>query len=247
MFVASLYNLKGGVGKTSSCVNLAYLAAKDGYNVLVWDLDPQGAASYYFSSKPKSKNASKKVINRDIDIDEAIRATDYHSLDIIPADMSSRKLDILLNDASGSKKQMKKLLKQVEEDYDFVFIDCPPSFSELANNVFHASDAVFMPVIPTTLSLRTYEIVSEYFENKKVGLEKLMCFFSMVDIRKNMHKDVMNDLYKNQHFFEHYIPNLSDIERMGVHNAPVETFAPSSYAAICYRALWAEIKEGVME
>lgn len=247
MFVASLYNLKGGVGKTSSSVNLSYLAAKDGYNVLVWDLDPQGAASFYYNSKAKATNTSKKLISNRISIDDAIRATNYHSLDIIPADMSSRKFDILLNDASGSKKQMKALLKEVEEDYDFVFIDCPPSFSALADNVFYASDAVFMPVIPTTLSLRTYEMVAAYFTKKNIGLDKLMCFFSMVDIRKNMHKDVMSDLFNNKHFFEHYIPNLSDIERMGVHHAPVDTFAPSSYAAICYRALWEEIKEGVMD
>ncbi len=247
MFVTSLYNLKGGVGKTSSCVNLAYLASKDGYNTLIWDLDPQGAASFYYNVEPKSKNTSKKLINRDMRLEKAIMTTNYHSLDIIPADLSSRKLDIFLEDQKGTKKQMKALLKSVAEDYDFVFIDCPPGFSSLANNIFYASDAVIMPVIPTTLSLRTYEIVKDYFEDKKFGVEKLMCFFSMVDVRKNMHKDVMHELLKDNHFFEHYIPNLSDVERMGVHSAPIEVFAPSSYAALCYRALWGEIKEGVLE
>lgn len=247
MQVISLYNLKGGVGKTSSCVNLAYMAAKDGFNTLVWDLDPQGAASFYYKSQPKSKSATKKLINDDMNLDDAIKATDYYHLDIIPADVSSQKIDLLLDDAKKSKKRLRQLLKQISGEYDFVFIDSPPAFSLLADNIFNASDMIFMPVIPTTLSIRAYEMVKEYFEKNKFPLEKLMCFFTMVDMRKNMHKDVMTELYKDNRFFEYYIPNLSKIEKMGVKLSPVEEFAPTSYANTCYRALWKEIKEGVLE
>jgi chromosome partitioning protein len=247
MFVASLYNLKGGVGKTASCVNFAYMAARDGYNTLIWDLDPQGAASFYYKAEPKEKGSARKLIEHSIDIEEAILDTEYPNLDIIPADLSARKLDLLLEDQKSSKKQLRSLLKGVETQYDFVFIDCSPGFSTLADNIFRASDAVLMPVIPTTLSVRTYEIVKGHFEEKGDVLDKLMCFFTMVDTRKNVHKEIMNELYKDKRFFEYYIPNLSDVERMGVRNAPVEVFAPSSYAATCYRALWNEIKEGVLE
>jgi cellulose biosynthesis protein BcsQ len=245
MFITSLYNLKGGVGKTASCVNFAHMAARDGYKVLLWDLDPQGAASFYYNAQPKEKVTAKKIIEHTLDLEEAIMATPYEGLDIIPADLSARKLDLLLDDKS-SKKQIRNLLKTVADTYDFVFIDCPPGFSSLADNIFFASDAVLMPVIPTTLSIRTYEIVKHYFEEKG-DVEKLMCFFTMVDIRKNMHKDVMLQLHKDKRFFEYYIPYLSDVEKMGVHHAPLEAFAPSSYAATCYRALWNEIKEGVLE
>jgi chromosome partitioning protein len=245
MFITSLYNLKGGVGKTASCVNFAHMAARDGYKVLLWDLDPQGAASFYYNAQPKEKVTAKKIIEHTLDLEEAIMSTPYEWLDIIPADLSARKLDLLLDDKS-SKKQIRNLLKTVADTYDFVFIDCPPGFSSLADNIFFASDAVLMPVIPTTLSIRTYEIVKHYFEEKG-DVEKLMCFFTMVDIRKNMHKDVMLQLHKDKRFFEYYIPYLSDVEKMGVHHAPLEAFAPSSYAATCYRALWNEIKEGVLE
>ena len=245
MFITSLYNLKGGVGKTASCVNFAHMAARDGYKVLLWDLDPQGAASFYYNAQPKEKVTAKKIIEHTLDLEEAIMATPYEGLDIIPADLSARKLDLLLDDKS-SKKQIRNLLKTVADTYDFVFIDCPPGFSSLADNIFFASDAVLMPVIPTTLSIRTYEIVKHYFEEKG-DVEKLMCFFTMVDIRKNMHKDVMLQLHKDKRFFEYYIPYLSDVEKMGVHHAPLEAFAPGSYAATCYRALWNEIKEGVLE
>jgi chromosome partitioning protein len=95
--------------------------------------------------------------------------------------------------------------------------------------------------------VRTYEQVKNYFEDKQIDASKLMCFFTMVDIRKNMHNDTMQQLYKDKRFFEHYIPNLADIEKMGIKNAPVEVFAPSGYASLCYRALWNDIKEGVLE
>ncbi len=247
MFIASLYNLKGGVGKTASCVNFAYMAAKDGYRTLVWDLDPQGAASYYFKANPTAKGNIKKIIEHNLHINDAIIPAEYELLDIIPSDMSSRKLDVLLESLHGSKKHFKNLLKQVASEYDFVFIDCPPGFSNVADNIFFASDAVLMPVIPTTLSIRTYEQVKAYFESKDMDLDKLMCFYTMVDSRKNMHNDTMQQLCKDKRFFEHYIPNLSDIEKMGIRNAPVEAFSPSGYATTCYRALWNDIKEGVLE
>ncbi len=246
MFVASLFNLKGGVGKTASCVNFAYMAAKDGYRTLLWDLDPQAAAGFYYKVQSDEKATAKKIMDHSMELADAIHHTEYEGLDVIPSDLSARKLDLILGEQHAAKKQLKSLLKSVSKDYDFVFIDCPPGFSVLADNIFHASDVVFMPVIPTTLSVRTYEIVKAHFADKS-ELEKLMCFFSMVDIRKNMHKDVMAQLHKDKRFFEYYIPYLSDIEKMGVREAPVEAFAPSSYAATCYRALWNEIKEGVLE
>jgi chromosome partitioning protein len=247
MFIASLYNLKGGVGKTASCVNFAYMAAKDGYRTLLWDLDPQGAASYYYKAHASVKVSVKKIMEHSLSIREAIVHTEYSGLDIIPADISARKLDILLDGQHASKKYFKTLLKEISSAYDFVFIDCPPGFSNVADNIFHVSDAVLMPVIPTTLSVRTYEQVKNYFEDKQIDASKLMCFFTMVDIRKNMHNDTMQQLYKDKRFFEHYIPNLADIEKMGIKNAPVEVFAPSGYASLCYRALWNDIKEGVLE
>ena len=247
MFIASLYNLKGGVGKTASCVNFAYMAAKDGFRTLIWDLDPQGAASYYYHAHATSKSSVKKIIEHDLSISEAIVPTESERLNIIPVDNSARKLDILLDSQHGTKKYFKNLLKDIAADYDFVFIDCAPGFSNVADNIFFASDAVLMPVIPTTLSVRTYEQVKAYFEDKDIDLSKMMCFFTMADTRKNMHNDTMQQLYKDKRFFEHYIPNLSEVEKMGIKHAPLEVFAPSGYANTCYRALWTEIKEGVLE
>jgi len=240
----SLYNLKGGVGKTASCVNFAYMAAKDGFRTLIWDLDPQGAAGYYFKATPK-KGVSKKLFTGDMSLDDAIMDTDFDMLDIIPADLSARKLDLVIDGEGGSKKDLRKMLKDVAHHYEFVFIDCAPGFSLLADNIFNASDAVLMPVIPTTLSIRTYEMVKEYMKERGL-IDKLACFFTMADMRKKMHADVIGSLMEDHLFFEHYIPYLSDVEKMGATRAPLEAFAKTSYASICYRALWEEIKEGMV-
>jgi chromosome partitioning protein len=246
MFVASLYNLKGGVGKTASCVNFAYMAAMEGYKTLLWDLDPQGASSFYFNAQPKPKANLKRILDQSVSIESAVMATDYENLDIIPTDVSAAKLEHSLT-TTGSRKVLKSLLRDLEDQYDFIFIDCAPGISPLADNVFYASDAILMPVIPTPLSVRTYEIVKEYLRDKMSGAaDKLLCFFAMADTRKAMHNEIMDELCTDGHFLEHYIPTLSEIEKMGVYNAPVEAYAPSSFATTCYRALWKEIKGGVL-
>ena len=247
MIVIALYNLKGGVGKTASCVNFAYLAAKGGYKSLLWDIDPQGSSSFYYKAKPKTHPGIKKLITKDAHLESAIMSTDFELLDVIPADSNTRSFDIMLEEMKGNKNRLKGVLKQLEKEYDFVFIDCHPGFSALSENIFNAADIVLMPVIPTTLSIRTYNMVKDYFKEKDLDSSKLMCFFSMTDLRKNMHNLIMEELYKDKKFFQNYIPYLSDVEKMGIHRQPIEEYARSSYAAKCYHELWTEIKEGVVE
>ncbi len=247
MVVISLYALKGGVGKTASCVNFAYLAAKDGYKTLLWDIDPQGSTSFYYQIKPKDASGIKKLVSKDAKLDNAIMATNYENLEIIAADNSARSFDIMVEEMKASKVRLKSVLKQLDGEYDFVFIDCPPGFSALTENIINASDIVLIPVIPTTLSVRSYSMVKDYFKEKDLDQAKMMCFFTMTDLRKNMHNEIMEQLYKDRRFFQNYIPYLSDVEKMGVHREPIEEFARSSYAAQCYRELWTEIKEGTLE
>jgi len=247
MIVVALYNLKGGVGKTASCVNFAYLAAKDGYKTLLWDIDPQGSTTFYYKVKPKDAQGIKKLISKDANLDSAILTTEYENLEIIAADNSVKSFDIMVEEMKGQKNRLKGILKQLENDYDFVFIDCPPGFSALSENIFSAADVILMPIIPTTLSIRTYNMVKDYFKEKELDSTKLMCFFTMADRRKNMHNEIMELLYKDKKFFQNYIPYLSEVEKMGIYRQPIEEYARSSYAAKCYRELWTEIKEGVVE
>lgn len=242
MVSIALYNLKGGVGKTAAAVNLAYLAAADGLKTLLWDLDPQGSSSFYMNVRADKKNESRKLLTGELDIKDSIQDSSFEKLWVIPSDLSARDVDIALDDVKHSKKKLNAILGGLKQ-FDLVVLDCPPGISLLHENVFNASDWVIMPNIPTTLSIRSFETVTDYFKANNLDTGIIKCFFSMVDHRKNLHHEVMHEFYKDKLFCKNYIPYLSDIEKMGMHQQPIFEFANSSYAAQCYRDLWAEIKK----
>ena len=97
MRVLAVYNFKGGVGKTASAVNLSYLSARQGARTLIWDLDPQAAATFYFRVKPKVKDGSRRLIKTRRKVEALIRSTDFENLDLLPSDFSYRNLDLLLD------------------------------------------------------------------------------------------------------------------------------------------------------
>jgi len=241
MKVIALYNIKGGVGKTAACVNLAYCCAKSGKKTLLWDLDSQGAASYYFNVKPVVKGGTKKLFKTK-SIADLVKETDIENLDLLPADFSYRHMDLFLDSEKKSKKRMSEFISRFEDDYDVLFLDCPPSFSLVSENVFNSSDVMLVPLIPTTLSLRTCDQILDYVgDHKKLSL-KIMPFFSMVDKRKKLHTEIMKSgAQEIKGVLQGSIPYLSIIEYMGVKRAPVALFAPKSSAALAFSDLWREL------
>jgi chromosome partitioning protein len=244
MKILALYSIKGGVGKTSSAVNLAFCAANNGFRTLVWDLDPQGASSYYFRIKPKIKGGSKDLISGKRELDEMIKGTDFENLELIPADFSFRNFDLLLDDKKNPTKQLKKRLSTLSKDYDFIFLDCPPSISLLSEAVFAAADYLLSPIIPTTLSIRTLAQLKDFITGHGLSNTGLIPFFSMVDRRKNMHKDIMKQVQADYpDMLLTAIPYASEIERMGLERQPLAAYSGKSRAAEAYRALWLEVFE----
>ncbi len=243
MKVYATYNIKGGVGKTSTAVNLAHLAARDGRQTLLWDLDPQGAATYLFRVKPKVKGGSKALLRGTRSLDDTIKGTDFDRLDLVPADFSYRNMDLQLENSKRPTHRIRDLLRQLDDEYDDVFLDCPPSISLLSENVLHAVDTLLVPIIPTTLSVRTFEQLVNFVGDFNGRRPRVYAFFSMVDRRKRLHHEVMEHLAAERPgILATAIPSLSIIEQMAVQRAPVTAFAPSSAAAHCYEALWAELK-----
>lgn len=243
MIVIACYNIKGGVGKTSTAVNLAYLASIEGMKTLIWDLDPQGAASFYFKVKPKIKGGISSILDKNSDIEKYIKGTDYENLDILPADFSYRHMDLLLGDAKKPQKKLRKILNQMADQYDYIFLDCPPSISLVTESVFYASDVLLIPTIPTTLSLRTLEQIIRFRDKHSLDNVKLLPFFSMADRRKLMHRLIIERPPNLKlTFLESSIPYASDVERMGVELKPINVFARSGKSAHCYQALWQEVR-----
>lgn len=243
MTVIAIYNLKGGVGKTASAVNLAYISAAEGNRTLLWDLDPQGAAGFYFQVETAIKNEGRKVLTNEVELASVIQPSGYDNLDVIPSDLSARNGDVAITELKQGKRRIKSALSGVKNDYDIIFLDCPPGLSVLHDNIFAAADWVLMPNIPTTLSIRSFETTVEHFRDNNMSEEKVKGFFNMVDHRKNLHHEVVNQFHRNKSFFKNYIPYLSDVEKMGQQLAPIEAYAPSSYAAQCFRDLWKEVRK----
>ena len=244
MKVFASYNIKGGVGKTSTAVNLAHLSAQEGRRTLLWDLDPQAAATYMFRVKPRVKGGGHALVTGKRPLEDAIRSTDFGDLDLLPADFSYRNMDLELDDAKKRTRRLRQLIGTVPDVYDVLFLDCPPSISLMSENVLHAADTLLVPLIPATLSLRTFGQLKTFVADSEKPRPELIAFFSMVDRRKRLHRDVIESIPRDgARVATTEIPALSIIEQMAERQAPVTAFAPTSRAAQCYEQLWAEVRK----
>lgn len=265
MKIVAVYSVKGGVGKTTAAVNLAWQAARtpDGRlaaadrragrkgkgkskaagtgqatpRVLLWDLDPQGAATYLLSVKPKLRGGAEALVRGKRSIADGVRSTAYPGLDVLPADASYRDLEIALDDAKSSTRRLEKALGPAARDYDVVVLDCPPGASLLAENVVRAADLVVVPLVPSPLSMRSLEQVAQLV----AGVRKappVLAFLSMVDRRKTVHREAVAGLPARDDVLDVAVPYASVVERMGAERAPLATFAPRVAAAGAYADLW---------
>jgi chromosome partitioning protein len=239
--VVATYSIKGGVGKTAAAVNLSWLAARSGLRTLLWDLDPQGAATWLFRIKPRVKGGGKALVRRRRAAADAIRATDFDRLELLPADFSYRHLDLVLDGTKRPLRGLRRVVTPFDDEYDLVLLDCAPGITLASESVFRAADALLVPIVPTTLSQRTLEQLTGFVADHGVDTQ-LLPFFSMVDGRKRLHREVIEQL-TSEHpgVLGGAIPASTDVERMGLHRAPVNVTAPRSRAAAAFETLWDEV------
>src|SRR3984957_15906 len=217
MKIIAVTNIKGGVGKTTAAVNLAYLCVAGGRHTLLWDLDPQGAATYILGVEPNDHESvsPKKLLAGKRDIPELIIATGYSQLDLLPADLSYRKFDVHLSARSNPTERLLKMSRSLREVYATLFLDCPPGISLLSENVLRAADVVVVPLLPTPLSVRMLVQLQDFIVDQGWGDLVLLPFFSMVDTRRSLHHELLESTRKQfPAILKTEVPYWSEIERM---------------------------------
>ena len=246
MQIIAVTNIKGGVGKTTAAENLAYLAAQSGRKTVLWDLDPQGAATYTLHAEPEDRISAKKLVRGKLELSEFIAPTAYAGLSLIPADWSFRNFDVHLSSRKHATQRLMMLTRSLQQEIDFLILDCPPGMTLLTENVLCAADALVVPVVPAPLSVRMLDQLGEFVTRTGWTDIRILPFFSMVDRRKSLHESVVtNARTRHPGILATEIPYWSEIERMTVRRAPLPAFAPASPAALLYVELWKEIAERI--
>ena len=241
MQILAVTNIKGGVGKTTTAVNLAWLAAASGRRTVLWDIDPQGAATYILRGEPNERASARKLVQGKRELAELLATTDHGNLHLLPADVSYRNFDIHMSDRKHPTKRLMMMSRSLRDECDLLVLDCPPGMSLLSENVLRAADALIVPMLPAPLSLRMIDQLMAFVDTTGWPDLLVLPFFSMVDRRRSLHRDVI-EAARAQYpgILATEIPYWSDIERMSVRRAPLPSFAPDSPAAQVYAALWRE-------
>ncbi len=245
MRVLATYNIKGGVGKTSAAVNLAYISAREGNRTLLWDLDPQGAATFLFRVRPRVRGGVRALVKGRVPLDAPIKGTDFANLDLLPADFSYRNMDLALERSKRPVRRLAQLLKPLAAEYDVVILDCPPSVSLVSEGVLRAADTLLIPLVPTTLALRSFDQLTAFVAQAKPPRPVILAFFSMADRRKRLHRDTITQVRaERSDVAQAVVPAASVVEQMGPRRLPVLLLSPSSEAARAYQGLWSEVRDG---
>ncbi|MDH5101009.1 AAA family ATPase [Lactobacillus kefiranofaciens] len=246
--VISVANQKGGVGKTTATINLAASIADRGYRVLIVDIDPQGnATSGLGIEKSEIDQDIYNVLIDEIPIQKTIHHTSTPKLDMVPATINLSGAETELINLMARETRLKSSLDAVSGDYDFVFIDCPPSLGQLSINAFTASDSILIPVQSEYYAmeglsqlLNTIRLVQKHF-NKDLGVEGVL--LTMLDARTNLGAEVVKEVqsYFSKKVYKTIIPRITKLAEAPSYGQPITEYAPKSRGAKVYDDLAKEV------
>lgn len=246
--IISVANQKGGVGKTTTTVNLGACLASLGKKVLLVDMDAQGnATSGVGIRKPDVTRDIYDVLVNELPIDEATLITEHENLSIVPATLQLAGAEIELTSMMARESRLKGSLAEVSSQYDYILIDCPPSLGHLTINSFTASDSILIPVQCEYYALEglsqllnTVRLVQKHF-NPELEIEGVL--LTMYDARTNLGNEVVEEVrkYFREKVYETIIPRNIRLSEAPSHGKPIIDYDPRSRGAEVYQALAKEV------
>jgi cellulose biosynthesis protein BcsQ len=238
----AIYSVKGGVGKTTLSANLAWCAASlSGHRALLWDLDAAGGSGFLYGLEPRDSRPAGDLFSRDQSPSKLIRKTNCDGVDVLPADESIRALDAQLV-RIGKRKRLARLAAQLAADYDRILLDCPPVMNELSAQIVRAADLVIVPLPPSPLSSRAFDLVVREIAGNTKRHPPILPVLSMLDMRRALHRQA-----QEEHPNWPAIPYASVVEQCAVRQEPVGAIAPQSPAARQFAMLWHAIEKKLAE
>lgn len=245
--VISIANQKGGVGKTTTAVNVSSILAKKGKKVILIDGDPQGNATSGLGVDKNVENSLYDVLINEVDIIDTLQNTCVKNLKICPSNVNLAGAEVELVNVISREQRLKEKLDEIKDEYDFILIDCPPSLGLITLNAFTASDSVLIPVQCEYYALEglgqlinTINLVKKHL-NK--GLEIEGAVLTMYDMRTNLSNQVVREVkrYFDDKVYKTVIPRNIRLSEAPSFGMPITLYDPSSKGARCYEKLTKEI------
>lgn len=243
-------NQKGGVGKTTSSVNLGAYLAEMGKKVLLIDFDPQGNMTSSVGADPLL-DGIYEVISGKVSLFEAIQQTEIDNLYIVGSDINLAGANVELASVDGREYFLKRHLDQIVHEWDYIIIDCPPSLGVLTVNGLVAADYVIVPLQCEFFALEGLSMLMRTITNIQRGLNKdldlLGVVFTMYDSRTRLSNDVVADVtdYFKEKVFKSFIPRNVRLSEAPSHGKPINMYDPRCAGAIAYKNLAQEVVERV--
>ena len=233
--IISIANQKGGVGKTTTAINLSTIIAKKGKKVLMIDADPQGNASSGVGIDRDNIEVSVyDILINEIEVDEVVKKTNIKNLNICPSNINLAGAEVELVSVMSREQRLKEKLDKIKADYDFIIIDCPPSLGLITLNAFTASDSVLIPVQCEYYALEglgqllnTINLVKKHL-NKNIEIEGAL--LTMYDIRTNLSNQVVKEVkkYFNDKVYKNVIPRNVKLSEAPSYGMPISIYDPRS-------------------
>ena len=239
--IVSIANQKGGVGKTTTSINLSTILAKKGKKVLMIDADPQGNASSGVGiDRDEIELSVYDILINDAQIEEVVKKTNIKNLDICPSNINLAGAEVELVSVMSREHRLKEKLDLVKDRYDYIIIDCPPSLGLITLNSFTASNSVLIPVQCEYYALEglgqllnTISLVKKHL-NKEIEIEGAL--LTMYDARTNLSNQVVKEVkkYFNNKVYKNVIPRNVKLSEAPSYGMPISIYDPRSKGAKSY-------------